>query len=261
MTPLAPDDLFFTDEGTGSPVLLVHGWTCDSHDWVLQYDAFTARHRVIAADLRGHGRSAVPADGYDPHTFAADLAHLVEQLGCGPVIAVGHSLGGLVVAALAVEHPEVVRASVAVDPAYGVDAPTGQLLSGLLPQLGSRAGNVVVADVLGAAEPNTPAWLRQWHRRRTIGCPPAVVRDTLHGIYFAPDQFGMRAETEAFLARRRSPVLTFHRFPAMARWEEQQLVDEYSHAIGWEGAGHWLHQERPAEFNQLTLDWIAGLPV
>jgi pimeloyl-ACP methyl ester carboxylesterase len=47
---LKPGELFFTDEGSGSPVLFVHGWTCDSHDWAFQYDAFMARHRVILID-------------------------------------------------------------------------------------------------------------------------------------------------------------------------------------------------------------------
>jgi len=49
--------LFFTDDGEVDPVLFVHGWTCDSQDWIWQIPALRARHRVIAVDLRGHGRS------------------------------------------------------------------------------------------------------------------------------------------------------------------------------------------------------------
>jgi pimeloyl-ACP methyl ester carboxylesterase len=255
-----PIELFHTDEGNGPPIVLVHGWTCDSHDWAFQFNEFTASHRVIAPDLRGHGRSPVPADGYDPHVFASDIAALVHRLGCGPVVAVGHSLGGLVVAALAVEHPDLVRATVAVDPAYGIDDATRAAITSWLPELGTAAGNEFVSQVLLAAEPSTPVWLRAWHRRRVLGNPPSVVRDTLRGIYVQDDQFGVRAQTEAFLSGRDSPVLAIHRFPDMARWEEQTFRHQYSHAIGWEGAGHWLHQERPAEFNRLTLDWIAGLP-
>jgi pimeloyl-ACP methyl ester carboxylesterase len=257
--PGQPVELFHTDEGDGPPVLLVHGWTCDSHDWIFQFEAFRSQHRVIAADLRGHGRSQSPEDGYDPHTFAADLAALLRALDCGPVVAVGHSLGGLVVAGLAVEHPELVRATVAVDPAYGVDEDTTRLLEGLLAQLGDRSGNVRVAEVLGAAEPNTPGWLREWHRRRTVGSDPSIVRDTLYGIYFQDDEFGRRRSTEEFLTGRTSPVRAFHRFPHMAEWERGTMKNPDSHVIGWEGAGHWLHQERPAEFNQLVLDWIANL--
>src|SRR5579875_1897174 len=78
--------LFFTDEGgPGSPMLFVHGFSCDSHDWSWQLPAFERRHRVIAYDLRGHGRSSDPAEGYGILSLAADAIALVEHLECAPV--------------------------------------------------------------------------------------------------------------------------------------------------------------------------------
>ena len=51
-------DLFYTDEGAGGPpILFVHGFSCDSHDWMWQLPHFMRSHRVIALDLRGHGRA------------------------------------------------------------------------------------------------------------------------------------------------------------------------------------------------------------
>src|SRR5438270_11163706 len=95
--------LFYTDDAAGDPpVLFVHGYSCDSHDWTWQLPYFTERHRVVAVDIRGHGRSSAPAAGYTPTRFAADIAELLEQLGTGPVVAIGHSLGGVIVSALAV---------------------------------------------------------------------------------------------------------------------------------------------------------------
>ena len=111
--------LFYTDAGAGDPpILFVHGYSCDSHDWSWQLPHFASTHRVIAVDLRGHGRSSVPEDGYDPSQYAADLAALLERQSVAPVVAIGHSLGGAIVSALAVEHAEMVRAVVVVDPAY-----------------------------------------------------------------------------------------------------------------------------------------------
>ena len=115
--------------------------------------------------------SSIPDGGYDPRTFAADLAALLRRLDTGPVVAVGHSLGGMIVAALAVEHPEVVRATVAVDPAYGMDASRADRVSRLVAQLGTPEGNELVAGVLAATETQAPDWLRHWHRRRAIGNP------------------------------------------------------------------------------------------
>jgi pimeloyl-ACP methyl ester carboxylesterase len=86
--------LFYTDEGAGEPLLLVHGWTCDSNDYLWQVAHFRATRRVIAPDLRGHGRSAVLPDGYDARTFARDLVELLDLLGVATCVAVGHSLAG-----------------------------------------------------------------------------------------------------------------------------------------------------------------------
>ena len=170
-------ELFYTDEGRGDPpFLFVHGFTCDSHDWSWQIPAFTAGHRVIAADLRGHGRSGVPAGGFNVPTFAADLAGLLDQLDCGPVIAVGHSLGGVIVSALAVEYPEKVRAVVSVDPGYLVDDAMAPMLAGAVEAMRSGDAVAVTQGVLGALYvPATPANLRTWHLRRVAGVPPHVI--------------------------------------------------------------------------------------
>src|SRR5213596_3588112 len=83
--------LWLTDTGSGEPLLLVHGWGGDGRAWSGLH--FT-RHRVVAVDLRGHGRSPVLRSGYRPSDYARDLAALVDRLELGPVVAVGHSMGG-----------------------------------------------------------------------------------------------------------------------------------------------------------------------
>jgi pimeloyl-ACP methyl ester carboxylesterase len=256
-------ELFFTDsgEGAGPPLLLVHGWTCDSHDWSFQLDAFAARHRVVAVDLRGHGRSAPAPDGdYTAQRYAADLAVLLTRLQTGPVVVIGHSLGGSVAAALAVEHPALVRAMVAVEPAYGQAPETVEWMRTAAQSFGDEAGNELAADLLGATEPLAPQWLRTWHRRRTLGMDPARLAQSFHGMYLAETQISGQPQTDAYLARRTVPTLAFHCLPPMAAWEAGILPDPVSRVVSWEGSGHWVHQERPTEFNALVLDWIAALP-
>src|SRR3954447_24192407 len=131
--------LFATDEGIGGPpILFVHGWTCDSHDWTYQLPAFTDR-RVIAVDLRGHGRSSVPDGGYTAKQMAADVAALLGQLETGPVVAVGHSMGGAVVTALAVEHAQLVAGCVNVDPALGLPAGFDAVVMPTVPTMNAAA--------------------------------------------------------------------------------------------------------------------------
>ena len=62
--------LFVTESGEGRNVILLHGWTTDSHDWSWQLPALESRYRTIAVDLRGHGRSEVmPSGSYLPADY------------------------------------------------------------------------------------------------------------------------------------------------------------------------------------------------
>jgi len=110
--------LAYLDEGRGAPAFVfVHGWACNRSYFSLQHEHFKAGHRVISVDLRGHGESDQPQSGYAIRDQAEDVAWLIGELGLDRPIAVGHSLGGLVVLELAAEHPGSVRAIVMLDPA------------------------------------------------------------------------------------------------------------------------------------------------
>ena len=258
--------IFYTDEGSGPPVLLVHGWTCDSHDWQFQLPALLgAGYRVIAADLRGHGRSSVPASGYTPRGFAADLAGLLRERNAPPAVVAGHSLGGAVAVAMAVEHPERVRAIVPVDSAFGMDpASITPFRDTLLPALGAPGGHdAALAMFDGFYTPATPPNLPAWHRRRMQGMPLHVLQGAIAGLVDVPEQFSILPQSEAYLSSVSCPALSFRagrQDPAsVAQWERSCFLHPASRAVGWEGTGHWLHQERPAEFNAILLEWLAAL--
>lgn len=254
--------LFYTDEGSGPAMLFVHGWACDSHDWSWQLPFFGAKHRVIAADNRGHGRSTVPAGGYAPQQFAADLAALIRQRDAGPVIAVGHSLGGIIVNLLAVDHPALVRGVVAIDPAYGVDAKAQRGIDATIAALATLDGAVSAANGFARMSTDaTPAFLKTWHRRRALGAPRHVLAQSFINIYDGPAQVGRRDATEALLARRRTPFLTLYmgrRFECAA-WERQfcMLPADQVECLD---SGHWPHQEMPEQVNTLIDAWIGKLP-
>jgi pimeloyl-ACP methyl ester carboxylesterase len=110
--------LAYEQRGRGGPaIVLVHGWTCDRSFFAPQAEYFAMKHRVVSVDLRGHGESGKPQGPYPISTFADDVAHLIAELTLGPVIAVGHSMGGLVVLQLAAVYPDRVAAIVMLDPA------------------------------------------------------------------------------------------------------------------------------------------------
>lgn len=93
-------------------VVLSHGYTLSLRCWVFQRRALTrAGYRVVLWDQRGHGRSAAAgADSYDIDQLGHDLASVIDQtVPEGPLVLVGHSMGGMTMMAMAAQRPELVR--------------------------------------------------------------------------------------------------------------------------------------------------------
>jgi non-heme chloroperoxidase len=89
-----PIEIYYEDHGSGSPVVLIHGWPLNGDAWEKQTAALLAAgHRVITYDRRGFGRSSKPAIGYNYDTFATDLDALLSALDLTDVSLVGHSMG------------------------------------------------------------------------------------------------------------------------------------------------------------------------
>jgi non-heme chloroperoxidase len=88
-------EIFYKDWGSGQPIVFSHGWPLSSDDWDTQLMFFLLNgYRVVAADRRGHGRSAQVSDGHDMDHYADDLATVTEHLDLHDAIHVGHSTGG-----------------------------------------------------------------------------------------------------------------------------------------------------------------------
>src|ERR1700742_2743205 len=89
-----PIELYYEDHGSGSPVVLIHGWPLNGGAWENQTAALLASgHRVITYDRRGFGRSSKPGTGYNYDAFAADLDALLTALDLNGVSLLGHSMG------------------------------------------------------------------------------------------------------------------------------------------------------------------------
>ena len=88
-------DLYYEDHGSGSPIVLIHGYPLSSTSWEKQTAALLAAgHRVIAYDRRGFGKSSQPTSGYNYDTFAEDLHQLVTRLQLRDFALAGFSMGG-----------------------------------------------------------------------------------------------------------------------------------------------------------------------
>lgn len=107
--PIHGIDLFYESTGEGEPVLLLHGLGSSTLDWDRQIPEFSKSHRVIAMDVRGHGRSGKPEGPYTMKQFAADATALLAALDAAPAHVVGLSMGGMIAFQMAVDAPQAVR--------------------------------------------------------------------------------------------------------------------------------------------------------
>ncbi|MGH9123424.1 MAG: alpha/beta fold hydrolase, partial [Acidimicrobiales bacterium] len=108
---LAAEDggqIHVVERGAGRPFLLIHGVTNSTEIWHYQLrDLVEAGYRAVAMDVRGHGRSKAGTDEYSLAAMAADAYRVICDLGLRDVVAVGHSMGGMILLQLVADHPEL----------------------------------------------------------------------------------------------------------------------------------------------------------
>jgi pimeloyl-ACP methyl ester carboxylesterase len=173
--------IYFEDHGSGSPVVLVHGYALNGHSWEKQEAALLAAgHRVITYDRRGFGASSRPSTGYDFDTLAGDLHVLLSTLDLRGVVLAGFAMGtGEVARYLAVHGQGRVKAAVLVAPLLPFllkthDSPDGierSVFDGLTARLAAdrpavmkdfldRSYNV---DLLGGDRVSDQAWQNSFY--------------------------------------------------------------------------------------------------
>ena len=90
-----PVDIYYEIQGSGKPVVLIHGWPLSGRAWEAQLPALVdAGYQVITYDRRGFGQSSKPWEGYDYDTLAQDLKALMDTLDLNDATLVGFSMGG-----------------------------------------------------------------------------------------------------------------------------------------------------------------------
>jgi pimeloyl-ACP methyl ester carboxylesterase len=137
------DLLYFTERGSGSPLLLVHGLMITGEMFEPVVEHFATRHRVIVPDLRGHGRSRGLAPPFTGAQLASDLSRLLDHLGIDSTAMLGYSHGGAIAQQLVLDHPRrcdrlVLACTYAFNMATFRERLEGYLLPLLLDVMGMR---------------------------------------------------------------------------------------------------------------------------
>ena len=186
--------------GRGDTTLVfLHGFGESLLSWRALLDQFTGRYRVLAVDLPGFGASSNPGFGYDYPSYQRWLDSVVTRYTHGPLVVVGHSMGGELAAGLALNHPDRVVAAVLLAPAgAGINPVLSDSTS-----LASPAAQWVTSAFSFVVPASDSNWMRE---------PPpdstAVTRDSASGeaMRLVMQRFDFAALEDRF-AELRQPVL------------------------------------------------------
>ncbi len=103
--------------GTGRPVVLLHGWGCESNIFNTVYDWLLSSYKVYVLDLPGFGLSEIPPTAWDANDYAKLLSEFLDKLNINKTHLIGHSYGGRISIVLAANEPEKVDKLILVDSA------------------------------------------------------------------------------------------------------------------------------------------------
>jgi len=252
--------LAYESDGSGTTVILVHGFTLDRRMWDDQLPALLAAgYRVLRYDLRGHGESDAPPTGYATEDHADDLGRLCDLLDVSSAHVVGLSLGGSIAAAFAERHPQRVRSLTLIDAALpGV--PAGEELSGILSEMSRRA---LAGDLAGAVHEH---WARSRLFVPTKDNPALAARlrqmnERFSGVQFYDRAAPRQGPTVADgLAAVHAPALVLvgeldmQDFHVFARAYAERLPDARLQVVP--GAGHMANMDQPAAVNAALLAFL-----
>jgi pimeloyl-ACP methyl ester carboxylesterase len=261
--------LEYVEQGSGVPVVFVHGAVADLRFWEPQRAAFSKGHRFVAYTFRYHGSGPWPDDGknYSAKTHAADLAAFIAGLKTGPVHLVGLSYGGSLAAMVASTQPQLVRTVTLAEPGLFsllAETPDGKAA---LEGWSQDAAGIAAAAKEGDSVKATKQLIQvvTGHPAEKFDeLPPALRRVLLDNARTMPLLFssapelvtcdalkGIKAPT-LVVRGERTPQLFVKTNEAVLRCvagSREAVVPDASHAMSF---------DNPAGFNRLVLEFIRG---
>lgn len=255
-------------EPADPPLLFLHGIMGHRRDWDVLVDRVATRHRVIAVDQRGHGRSDRAA-GYRVADMADDAVAVIEQLGIAPVTIVGHSMGAMVAFIVAARRPDLVDRLVAIDlvPASLEAEPVHQM-----PEVFAAMARASYASVDDA--------VTEWQAANPLARPDLVRNYVAHALVAGPDgrlrwgfdALGLRSffdgvtpdELWAAIDAVRCPSLVVRgeRSPVVTSDQAIELSERLGGAglVTIAGGGHDLGVEQPEAVADAVLAFLSATP-
>ncbi len=264
--PVGGYPMAYVEQGSGAPLVLVHGSFSDYRYWEPQMEAFAAGRRVFAPSLRHYFPEIWDGKGDDFSIVqhADDVAAFVRALGLGKVDLLGHSRGGAVVLEVAKRHPDVIRSLILSDASARLDLPESDanrraemFRADLFRKLRARveAGDSAggVADFLDALM-GAGAWRAMPEARRA---------QMMENLWTALVDDGLPLASDDDLRKFDFPVLTLlgATSPPMYAIFAAAMREKagFPAPVVIADAGHAMNVQKPAAYNAAVLEFLSGL--
>tara|TARA_R110002020_G_scaffold358559_5_gene570948 strand:+ start:7245 stop:8003 length:759 start_codon:yes stop_codon:yes gene_type:complete len=244
----------FGDTAATPPLVIAHGLYGSGRNWGVLAKRLSDTRRVITPDMRNHGHSPFqPTQSYED--MADDLAELINHIG-GPVDLCGHSMGGKAAMVMALRHPELLRRLIVADiaPVPYTHSQSHHIAAMRAVDLENLTRRSEAAEQLGAqgVEPALQSFFTQSldvaGKRWRLNLD--VLEAEMDKIIGFPDVSGQFAGPTLFLTGADSTYV---------RREDRDHIKSLFPAARFAklpGAGHWLHADKPREFEAALRTYL-----
>lgn len=251
-------NLYHEDHGQGTPVLFVHGFPLSGAMWEQQVAALAPHYRVIVPDLRGFGKSEVPAGPYTMETFADDLAALLDTLSIEQVVLAGLSMGGYISFAFLRRHAARLRGLILCDTRATPDTDEARANREVNAQMVESQGASAIADKMlpNMLAPTAPPERQAQLRSMMTANQPAGIAAALRGMALRGDSTDLLASiaVPTLLIVGSQDVLS----PPQEMQQGLQAHIPGSTLVEVPDAGHVANLDNPDAFNTAVLEFLEG---
>lgn len=240
--------LYYQDEGRGDTIVFLHGFTCDHRMWASQFQYFSANHRVVVLDSRGHGKSDAPKTNYSRDHRIADLLVLLDELKLEKIHLVGLSMGGSTAIGFALKHQDRLKSLTLVSTGAAGYSPGKKV---------EMVTEIAQTKGIKAAKKKWLEWTTTWFKERDpqIGQLMTDMANDHSGAIWIDPMRGKYPRTVDLENAHKITVPTFivvgeldKIFLPLAEGLHKSIKN--SRISVFENAGHMVNLEFPQKFNR-----------
>jgi len=263
--------LSYIRQGSGRPIVLIHGWSQCAEEFKHQIEPLSARYDVIAVDQRSHGESQKVSYGLKISRLSKDLYELLTELELNDVALLGHSMGSAVIwCYIDLFGTEHLSKIILVDqPPFPTSDPhwtqqeledsgavtTAQKVFDTVAALRSKEAEQVTREVIdGYVTKQATSEMREWMVQCNLKMPRDFAGTLMYNL--------CHTDWRDFIPRISLPTLIISGRASAMPWKSQEWIHRQIKGSQFEvfeeseGGQHFMFIENPEKFNRLVMEYL-----